>query len=380
MGLAILWATGGGPARAQSGPGGARAQVAQLLAQAGENIDLGDYDEAIAGLARALGIIRQAQLASDPMATRVEVALGVALVGAGHRSDAVAHFRAAVRLNPSSQVERRWASAPVMSAFGEARGAAPRIAGPPPPPHQPPEADETMPMEPRAKAPAAPARPASAAAAPGKTKSAPAPVAAAAAAAPPDPPAAPAAAPAPPEDDNAPVVGVRARALSAAEVGKPLAIQVRIGSDVGSPSRVVLLYRAPGGGKFAELPMAADKAAGSYKASIPAQSVRAPAIQYYVEARDAKNRPLARRGNPDRPLVQGVAEPPPPPVAAPARKRRAPAAARPPEAPPPAATTSPPPAATPAAKPAKHTKLGEDDENPFDSEHDPTKVVPQAPR
>src|SRR5262249_35039245 len=105
----------------------------------------------------------------------------------------------------------------------------------------------------------------------------------------------PKAAPPPPphEDDNAPVVGIRARAMAGAEAGRPLPIQARIGADVGTPARVMLFYRTTGGSKFSELVMAPNGEA--FKAAIPGAEVRLPALQYYVEARDSKNRPLARR-------------------------------------------------------------------------------------
>src|SRR5262249_3595835 len=241
---------------------------------------------------------------------------------AGKPNDAVAHFRAALRINAHVKVEERFWKPQVQAAYEQARAqAAPQMAAANPPP-----------AEPRLAAP---------------------------------PPPKPAAAGPPPEDANAPVVGIRARAMVAAEAGRALPIQARVGADVGTPAKVMLFYRAHGGSKFTELVMSPN--GEGYKAAIPAAEVKLPALQYYVEARDAKNRPLARRGNPDRPLAMPVAEPeaaPPPPVAKKAKKT-----APPPEV---APTAAPPP-----AKAKK--KAGEDEENPFDEEHDPTKVVPKAP-
>src|SRR5437899_12252727 len=98
--VAILLGGGAaGAARADSGPP-PRTQVAELVLAAGENIELGDYGEAVSELSRALTVIRQAQLVGDPLAARAEVTLGAALVGLGRRPDAVAHFRAALKLQP----------------------------------------------------------------------------------------------------------------------------------------------------------------------------------------------------------------------------------------------------------------------------------------
>jgi len=315
--FAILWMWQAAPAPAASQ---ARAQIAQQIRAAGENLDLGDYNEAIAGLSRALNQVRQAQLARDPIAANVEALLGATLALAGKPNDAVAHFRAALRINSHVKVEERFWKPPVQSAFEQARGQVAPVAAANPPP-----------AEPKTTAPPVPK---------------------------------PSAAGPPPEDDNTPVTGIRARAMVAAEAGRALPIQAKVGADVGTPAKVMLFYRATGGSKFTELVMSPNGEA--YKAAIPAAEVKLPALQYYVEARDAKNRPLARRGNPDRPLAMPVAEPDAPPRPTVAKKAK---------------RTAPPPEVAPtAAPPAKaKKKTGEDEENPFDEEHDPTKVVPKAP-
>ena len=316
--MAVLWML-----QAQPQPA-ARAQIAQQIRAAGENLDLGDTNEAIAGLARALTQVRQAQLVHDPIAANVEAMLGAALAIAGKPNDAVGHFRAALRINAHVKVEPRFWKPQVQEAFEQARA-------------------QAVPQPPVAAAPP-PAEPKLAAA----------------------PPPRPAAAGPPPEDDSAPVTGIRARALVAPEAGRPLPIQARIGADVGTPAKVMLFYRPSGGSKFTEVVMAAN--GDGYKAAIPAAEVKLPSLQYYVEARDAKNRPLARRGNPDRPLAMPVGEPPEPaPVAKKSTRKTAPAPVVQP-------TAAPPPTAT-----APRKKSGEDEENPFDDEHDPSKVVPKAP-
>src|SRR5690348_13767430 len=76
--MAVLWMW-----QAQPQEAAARAQIAQQIRAAGENLDLGDTNEAIAGLSRALGQVRQAQLVRDPIAANVEAMLGSALAIAG---------------------------------------------------------------------------------------------------------------------------------------------------------------------------------------------------------------------------------------------------------------------------------------------------------
>jgi hypothetical protein len=169
---------------------------------------------------------------------------------------------------------------------------------------------------------------------------------------------------------------VRARTVGDAQPGKPLAIEARIGEDVGTPAHVIVRCRGGASGRFEEIPMSA--AAGGYKAQLPSRCVREPAVQFFIEARDAKNRPLARRGTPERPLVVAVSDapaaPPPRPVAA--ARATEPQAAMP-------AVVAPArsmPTARPVRAPTKKSNPGEDEENPFDGAHDPTRVVPVAPK
>jgi hypothetical protein len=312
------------------------------MRQAGENLDLGDTNEALGGLGRALSAVRQGGLTGDPLAADVEALLATTLAVAGRPSDAAAHFRAALRINPRVAPDRRFAGRPlVQAAFQEARGSQ---AVPAP---RPGAAEASVPLS----APSANPTDGHAATPARRTTSAASPTSAA-----PPPPVAPASRPE--EADDAKVVGIRARAVGGAEAGRPLAIQARVGEDVGKPARMLLFYRAAGG-RFQEVPMAAN--GDGYRAAVPGQGVQMPSLQYYVEARDGSNRPLARRGNPDRPLAIAVVEAPVAPAPAPVARKRAPAAA----------------ASRPAPRPGQRR---EDEENPFDSEHDPTKVVPKSPK
>jgi hypothetical protein len=337
---------------------------------AGENLDLGDYNEAISGLAKALTMVRQAQLAADPLAASVELGLGAALAGSGHSGEATAHFRAALRINPQIALEARWAKPPMKEAFEKAKAAAgapsavPAEATPGTASSNGASANRSGGVkhdrfeEVLAARSVAPAKPAAAPAAAATPATAPTKTL-------PEPTLAPAA---PERREEGPVTGISAKAMMPPQAGKALPITARVGSDVGTPARVMLFYRQAGESRYAEVPMAS--ASEGFKAAIPAQDVRLPAVQYYVEARDAKNRPLARRGNPDRPLAIGVAEAPAEAAPAPARRKKLGSPPRPGDA---AAPNQP------GKTGVRAKKRGEDDENPFDSEHDPTKVVPKAP-
>src|SRR5262249_31697819 len=129
--IAMLWTAGrswgAGPTTEP-----ARAQVAQLLRVADENLDLGDTGEAIASLARALATVRQAALTSDPLAATVEGRLAAALALSGRASDAVAPFRAALKIKPDLTLEHRFERPIVKEAFEDARKAV--LAATPPPP------------------------------------------------------------------------------------------------------------------------------------------------------------------------------------------------------------------------------------------------------
>src|SRR5215831_3229516 len=133
--FAVLWMWQAAPAPAAPQ---ARAQIAQQIRAAGENLDLGDYNEAIAGLGRALNQIRQAQLTHDPIAANVEALLGATLALAGKPNDAVAHFRAALRINNHVKVEDRFWKPQVQAAYEQARTqVGPQVAAANPPPAEP---------------------------------------------------------------------------------------------------------------------------------------------------------------------------------------------------------------------------------------------------
>jgi hypothetical protein len=74
-----------------------------------------------------------------------------------------------------------------------------------------------------------------------------------------------------------------------------------VGSDLAA-SRVFLFYRTPDREDFATVPMARNKK-GVYVGTIPAEATGGRSLQYYIEARDARGKPLMGNGSPASPNI-----------------------------------------------------------------------------
>lgn len=69
-------------------------------------------------------------------------------------------------------------------------------------------------------------------------------------------------------------------------------------------AKIVLFYRAGSTGKFLELACTVE--AGSFKATIPANAVKPPIVEYYVQASDSGGLAIGTRGDYDTPLRVAV--------------------------------------------------------------------------
>lgn len=109
----------------------------------------------------------------------------------------------------------------------------------------------------------------------------------------------------PKKRDEGRVVGIAHTPVDAAAEGQAIAIEARVGDDVKA-KRVLLYFRAQGAKSFVAVPMKAGED-GRYLAQIPADATATDAIEYYIEARNAKNKIAASRGNAGTPLVISIA-------------------------------------------------------------------------
>lgn len=106
------------------------------------------------------------------------------------------------------------------------------------------------------------------------------------------------------DDPSKPVTGMKHSPVDAAAEGMPIEIQVRVGKDVKA-KKVVLSYRPLGAKDYQAVPM--KQAAGVYTAVIPADATAVDQIQYFVDARNAKAKVVASRGNAATPFVIAIA-------------------------------------------------------------------------
>lgn len=87
-------------------------------------------------------------------------------------------------------------------------------------------------------------------------------------------------------------------------------IRAQLGSDLGA-TRLILFYRSAPGDDFVFVPMTPSDR-GEWSATIPAEAVTGTRVEYYLEARDARRRPVARSASPEHPHQIAVVTSPPP--------------------------------------------------------------------
>lgn len=91
------------------------------------------------------------------------------------------------------------------------------------------------------------------------------------------------------------VAGIQHTIVDTAPAGAALTIEAEVGEDV-QPSKVSVLYRAPGATDFAEVKM--TKAGGcTYSGAIPASAFSGDVVHYYVAAYNKAGKAVATKGS-----------------------------------------------------------------------------------
>lgn len=107
-----------------------------------------------------------------------------------------------------------------------------------------------------------------------------------------------------PKIDCDKLMGVAHEAVAFAQEGSETTIEAKMGKLLRD-GPVLVLYRGPKDGEFSELPMEAGEDC-TYRAKIPGNSIAAPKLEYFVEARLKDGRLAARKGKPKKPFVVNV--------------------------------------------------------------------------
>ena len=362
-GVAGVLALGAAPpawAQAQAPSAAAGTRMRELLKQAQTDFAATDYESARIGLREAISVGERAGMARDPLMARLYLALGaVLLTGYQERERADRALAAATQIAPTveppegmstpelqkalSAARARVRGAPPAPAAGQPPAAAPVPGVPVPaapavPPAAPPAGATTPPPVPVPVLPPSGAGPAPGTRAPGVPGAAAAPVADAGAPPsavsslpppvavpiPPPPGAAAAAAPAaaapprrrrrrPGTDPDLPANIPQPLYCPNLDVAPPeedIVLHCVLGPDL-TATRVLLFYRGAGKEKFTSAPTTRS-AAGWYRATIPGKEVQPRSLQYYLEARDSTDQPVANAGRDDSPNLVLVKEDAPP--------------------------------------------------------------------
>lgn len=101
------------------------------------------------------------------------------------------------------------------------------------------------------------------------------------------------------------LMGVAHQQLVVAREGETPRIEAQVGKILQEQSTLLILYRGPEGGDFAEAPMVKGEGC-TYRAEIPTEAVVAPKLEYYLLARLEDGRLAARRGKAEEPFVVNV--------------------------------------------------------------------------
>ena len=100
------------------------------------------------------------------------------------------------------------------------------------------------------------------------------------------------------------LMGLFHKSVPLAQEGTPTVIEAKLGKHLVGGTMLVL-YRGAAGGDFRAAPL--EKVEGcTYRGAIPADTVNAPKVQYYLEARLADGRPSARKGKAKSPFTINV--------------------------------------------------------------------------
>lgn len=250
-----------GPSEVRAQDQAALAKVQELNKKALDSYDNLEPDEARKLLMQALEVCASAGIGSHPLKARTHLNLGVVLMGGFKQRDhAVKQFRRAIEIQPDIKLSKSVATPETQSAFDEAKAGAGSGA---------PEKPEPV---------AAPA---------------PAP-------APSEPPRVVAAPDVPPTN----IKGIHHRPVTESRPGEPITIKAAINANLNF-KRIIVAYRPEGLSDYLQREMRKDEK-GWFVAKIPEVATRGGLVSYYIEAREAGDKPVVANGSAAEPHVVSI--------------------------------------------------------------------------
>jgi hypothetical protein len=231
-------------------------QVAKMNKRAMEDYDSLEFDAAKKTLLDAVQTLRANGLDEAPIAARTYANLGIVYInGFKDRSHGVQQLVNALRIAPDYTLDPAVDTPELAEAFAAAKRQTAAKGRPPTSVGKPPE--QKPPAEP--------------------------------------PPTTP---PPPPAEE---VHGLVHNPVDESRPATPIPLRAKLGSDVGA-TKVILFYRGSGQEDFLSVPMK-HVGGADWVGVIPAEAVNGRSLQYYLEARDARGRPVVDAGSAPSPYI-----------------------------------------------------------------------------
>src|SRR5215471_6546964 len=238
------------------------AKVAQLNKRAMEDYDLLEFEAAKKTLLEAVSLLKKNGLDNDPAAAKTYTDLGIVYVGGlKDRYKGFQQFVKALQVKPDAKLDPAVATPELQEVFDNARdtvgvpkGGGKTVKTAPPPVETAPPVKVTPPVE---------------------------------------------------DGQGEDIKGLVHKTVDEAPLGQPIPIKAQVGSDIAA-QRVFLFYRTPDREDYATVPMTKNKK-GVFTGTIPPEAVHGKSLQYYIEARDSRGKPLIGNGSPSSPNIITVA-------------------------------------------------------------------------
>jgi hypothetical protein len=241
-------------ARAQSND--VEKQVTRMNKKAMEDYDSLEFESARKTLIDAVAMLRANGYDETPLAAKTYVNLGMLYIaGFKDRNRGVQQFVNALKIKPDTKLDPALATPELDEAFAAAQKQVGVGGGTTRPPEKPPEK--------------------------------------------------------PPENPPTEVKGLQHNPVDESRPNAPIPIRAQLGNDLGA-TRVFLFFRGGGQEDFISVPMKLQGA--DWVGVIPAEAVTGHAIQYYLEARDARGRPVVGSGSAPNPYIVSISETAAPPL------------------------------------------------------------------
>ncbi|HEY3357612.1 MAG TPA: hypothetical protein VGQ83_30450 [Polyangia bacterium] len=252
LGAVVLVLAAAAPAAAQDAATIKRLE--QMNKRAMEDYDLLEFDSARKTLTDAVALVRSSGLeeGGHPIAAKTYLNLGVVYIGGFKDKDrGRMQFVRGLKVRPDAKLDGALATPELQEVFNDALKEVGKGRKPEPPKPEPPK-------------------------------------------------------PKPEPEPSGKVEGLVHEPVNEARAGFPIVVKAELGAEINA-AKVLLFYRGTGREDYVLADMAKNKK-GVYTGQIPADAVQGKVLQYYIEVRDTRGRPLIANGSSGSPNIISVLE------------------------------------------------------------------------